>query len=109
MRDLISRIWYDPPWLSKTRRRLLPHAHEKLFAFILKLFAQRGLMKGERIVVDGSTTEGDGALRAIARRGCRETYLETRMDNESGVANLTIDGLIRLDCKRKDQKLSIEI
>jgi len=42
----------------------LPHeAHAKVFGFVLKLVAERGLVKGERIGVDGSTMEANAALR----------------------------------------------
>ena len=58
----------DHSWLSKTRSRLPHEVHEKVFAFVLKLVAERGLVKGERIGVDGSTMEANAALRTIMRR-----------------------------------------
>ena len=98
----------DHSWLSKTRSRLPHEVHEKVFAFVLKLVAERGLVKGERIGVDGSTMEANAALRTIVRRDNGESYREmlTRMAKESGVETPTIDDLIRLDRKRKDKKLS---
>ena len=100
----------DHSWLSKTRSRLPHEVHEKVFAFVLKLVAERGLVKGERIGVDGSTMEANAALRTIVRRDNGETYREmlTRMAKESGVETPTIDDLIRLDRKRKGKKLSNE-
>ena len=100
----------DHSWLSKTRSRLPHEVHEKVFAFVLKLVAERGLVKGERIGVDGSTMEANAALRTIVRRDNGESYREmlTRMANESGVETPTIDALIRLDRKRKGKKLSNE-
>ncbi len=76
----------------------------------MKLVAERGLVKGERIGVDGSTMEANAALRSIVRRDSGETYREmlTRMAKESGVETPTIDALIRLDRKRKGKKLSNE-
>ena len=62
--------------------RRLPHeVHEKVFGWILKLVAEHGLVKGERIGVDGSTMEANAALRTIVRRDSGETYREmlTRM------------------------------
>jgi hypothetical protein len=44
----------DHSWLSKTRSRLPYEVHEKVFEFVLKLVAERGLVKGERIGVDAS-------------------------------------------------------
>src|SRR5271165_3178900 len=58
----------DHSWLSRTRSRLPHEAHEKVFGWVLKLVAERGLVKGERIGVDGSTMEANAALRTIVRR-----------------------------------------
>jgi transposase len=82
-----------------------------VFEFVLKIGAERGLVKGERIGVDGSTMEANAALRAIVRRDNGETYREmlTRMAKESGVETPTIDDLICLDRKRKGKKLSTRI
>ena len=82
----------------------------KSFALVLNLVAERGLVKGERIGVDGSTMEANAALRTIVRRDSGETYREmlTRMAKESGVETPTIDDLVRLDRKRKGKKLSNE-
>jgi hypothetical protein len=84
--------------------------HEKAFAFVLKLVAEHGLVKGERIGVDGSTMEANAALRTIVRRDNGESYREmlTRMAKESAVETPTIDDPIRLDRKRKGKKLSNE-
>ena len=49
----------DHSWMSKTRSRLPHEVHETVFAFVLKLVAERGLVTGERIGVDGSTMEAD--------------------------------------------------
>jgi transposase len=100
----------DHSWLSKTRSRLPHEVHEKVFAWILNLVAERGLVKGERIGVDGSTMEANAALRTIVRRDTGETYRQmlTRMAEESGIATPTIDDLIRLDRKRTGKKLSNE-
>ena len=84
--------------------------HEKVFDFVLKLVAERGLVKGERIGVDASTMEANAARRSIVRRDSGETYREmlTRMAKESGVETPTIDDLIQLDRKLKGKKLSNE-
>ena len=81
----------DHSWLSKTRSRLPHEVHEKVFGWVLALVAERGLVKGERIGVDGSTMEANAALRTIVRRDSGETYREmlTRMAKESGVETPT--------------------
>ena len=53
----------DHSWQSRTRSRLPHEAHETVFGWVLKLVAERGLVKGERIGVDGSTME---AKRRVA-------------------------------------------
>jgi transposase len=98
----------DHSWLSRTRSRLPHEAHEKVFGFVLKLVAEHGLLKGERIGVDGSTMEANAALRTIVRRDNGETYraMLTRMAKESGVETPTAEDLARFDRKRKGKTLS---
>jgi transposase len=100
----------DHSWLSKTRSRLPAEVHEHLFAWVLKLIAARGLVKGERIGVDASTMEANAALRTIVRRETGETCREMlqRMAKESGIETPSADDLIRLDRARKGKKLSNE-
>src|SRR5487761_414821 len=98
----------DHSWLSRTRSRLPHEAHEQVFGWVLKLVAEHGLVKGERIGVDGSTMEANAALRTIVRRDSGESYraMLTRMAQESGIATPTADDLVRLDRKRKGKTLS---
>jgi transposase len=98
----------DHCWLSRTRSRLPHEAHEKVFGWVLKVVAERGLMKGERIGVDGSTMEANAALRTIVRRDTGESYraMLTRMAQESGVEMPTAEDLARFDRKRKGKTLS---
>ncbi len=100
----------DHSLLSKTRSRLPHEVHQQVFGWILNLVAVHGLVKGERIGVDGSTMEANAALRTIVRRDSGETYREmlTQMAKESGIDTPTIDDLVRLDRKRKGKKLSNE-
>src|SRR5271166_7007082 len=98
----------DHSWLSKTRSRLPHEVHEKVFAFVLKLVGEHGLVKGERIGVDASTMEANAALRAIVRRDNGESYREmlTRMAKQSGIDTPSAEDLARFDRKRKGKTLS---
>src|SRR6516162_5508245 len=98
----------DHSWLSRTRSRLPHETHEKVFGWVLKLVAERGLVKGERIGVDGSTMEANAALRTIVRRDTGESYcaMLTRMAKESGVETPTAEDLARFDRKRRGKTLS---
>jgi transposase len=98
----------DHSWLSRTRSRLPHETHEKAFGWVLKLVAERGLVKGERIGVDGSTMEANAALRTIVRRDSGESYraMLTRMARESGIETPSAEDLARFDRKRKGKTLS---
>jgi Transposase DDE domain len=78
-----------------------------VFGWVLKLVAERGLVKGERIGVDGSRMEANAALRTIVRRDNGESYREmlTRMANESGIDTPSAEDLARFDRKRKGKTL----
>lgn len=98
----------DHSWLSRTRSRLPLELHDQVFTWVLQRLAEHGLVRGERIGVDGSTMEANAALRTIVRREGGETYREMlrRMATESGIETPTADDLIRLDRGRKGKKLS---
>jgi transposase len=83
----------DHSWLSKTRSRLPAEIHEQVFGWVLKLMAERGLVKGKRIGVDASTMEANAALRTIVRRETGESYREMlkQMAKESGIETPTAD------------------
>jgi transposase len=100
----------DHSWLSKTRSRLPHEVHEQVFGFVLKLVAEHGLLKGERLGVDASTMEANAALRSIVRRDNGETYREMLacMAKESGIATPSAEDLARFDKKRKGKTLSNE-
>src|SRR5689334_5811973 len=98
----------DHSWLSKTRSRLPLEVHEAVFAWVLERLVEHGLIKGERIGVDASTMEANAALRGIVRRVDGETYraMLERPAQESGIATPTAEDLVRLDRKRKGERLS---
>lgn len=58
----------DHSGLSRTRARLPLEAHDSVFALVLGLLAERGLIKGGRVGIDASTMEADAAMRSIVRR-----------------------------------------
>jgi transposase len=98
----------DHSWLSKTRGRLPHEVHETVFGWVLKLVAEHGLVRGQRIGVDASTMEANAALRTIVRREDGRSYREmlTQMAQESGIETPTTDDLMRLDRARKGKRLS---
>lgn len=98
----------DHSWLSRTRSRLPLEVHDAVFTWVLQRLAEHGLIRGERIGVDGSTMEANAALRTIVRRDSGEGYRDmlTRMAKASGIETPTAEDLARLDRTRKGKKLS---
>ena len=47
-----------------------------MFAWVLGLLAERGLLKGQRMGIDATTLEANAAMRSIVRRDTGETYDE---------------------------------
>jgi transposase len=80
----------DHSWLSKTRSRLPHEVYEKVFGWVLDPVAGHGLVKGERIGVDGSTMEANAALRTYVLREMKtmQHMLETRLEQAKASGEL---------------------
>jgi transposase len=98
----------DHSSLCRIRQRLPLEVHHEIFAFVLRLLTQKGLIKGKKLGIDASTMEANAALKTIVRRDTGEGYaaMLQRLAKESGVATPTREDLIRFDRKRKDKTLS---
>jgi transposase len=73
-----------------------------VFAWVLRVLAENGLLKGETLGIDATTLEANAALRSIVRRDTGEGYQEflQRLAKESGIATPTREQLARLDRNR---------
>jgi transposase len=107
----------DHSTLSRTRRLIDLETHQQVFAWVLGLLADRGLLEGKRIGIDATTLEANAgvpsdrssslgwnaAMRSIVRRDSGESYNEflTGLAKASGIATPTREDLARLDRKRK--------
>src|ERR1700691_370812 len=93
----------DHSTISRTRRLIDLETHREEFAWVLKLLADRGLIKGKRIGIDATTLEANAAMRSIVRRDTEESYEEflRGLAKASGIATPTREDLGRLDRKRK--------
>src|SRR2546428_12740748 len=92
----------DHSTISRTRRLIDVETHQAVFGWVLELLAEKGLLKGKTVGVDGTTLEANAALRSIVRRDTGEGYQEflTRLAEESGIATPTREQLAKLDRKR---------
>lgn len=92
----------DHTTISRTRRLIDLETHQEVFTWVLRVIAEKGLLKGKTIGIDGTTLEANAALRSIVRRDTGESYQEflTRLAKESGMETPTREQLAKLDRKR---------
>jgi transposase len=76
--------------------------HQAVFAWILAVLAEQGLLRGKTLGIDATTLEANAALRSIVRRDSGEAYEDflKRLAQESGIETPTRAQLARLDRKR---------
>ena len=93
----------DHSTISRTRRLIDLETHREVFGWVLKVLADRGLIKGKRIGIDATTLEANAAMRSIVRRDTEESYDEflCGLAKASGIETPTREDLARLDRKRK--------
>jgi transposase len=93
----------DHSTISRTRRLIDIDTHREVFAWVLALLAERGLLKGQRMGIDATTLEANAAMRSIVRRDTGERYEEflRGLAKASGIETPTREDLARLDRKRK--------
>jgi transposase len=98
----------DHSTISRTRRLIDVDTHREVFAWVLGVLADRGLVKGQRIAIDATTLEANAAMRSIMRRETGESYEEflRGLAKASGIATPTREELARLDRKRKKKRTS---
>jgi len=91
--------------LSVIRNRIDLETHQEVFAWILKVLAAKGLLKGKTIGVDATTLEANAAMRSIVRTDTGESYTEflTQLAKASGIETPTREDLAKLDRKRKNK------
>ena len=92
----------DHSTISRTRRLIDLETHQAVFGWVLKLLAEKGLLKGKTVGIDGTTLEANAAMRSIVRRDSGESYEEflRQLAQESGISTPTREQLAKLDRKR---------
>lgn len=94
--------------LSVIRQRLPETVFNEVFAFMLRIINQAGLLKGKTVGIDGTTLEANAAMKSIVRKDSGQDWNEylTQLAQAEGIENPTAEELRRLDRKRKDKKVS---
>jgi transposase len=100
----------DHSSLSNIRGRLPEVVHEEVFAFVLGLAEQRGVLDGKTVGVDSTLLEANAAMKTLQRRDSGDDYKAylRKLGAEAGLENPTDEELRRFDKKRKGKKMSNE-
>lgn len=107
----LNKATPDHSSLTRVRDRLPLEVHTAVFQWVLKLAAEKGLIKGKTVAVDSTTLEANAAMKSIVRRDTGEDwndYLRRLLQEQEGVENPTAEELRRFDRKRKDKRVSNE-
>ena len=90
------------------RKRLPEAVFDEVFAFVLALLDQHGLLPGKVIGIDATTLEANAAMKSIVRKDTGENWKEylRQLAQAEGIENPTEEELRRLDRKRTDKKVS---
>lgn len=106
----INETTPDHSSLSRTHGRLPLEVHEEVFVYVLKMAADKKLLKGKTVGVDSTTLEANAAMKSIERKDTGEDYQEylRRLANEAGIEDPSDEDLRRFDKNRPDKKVSNE-
>jgi transposase len=68
----------DHSTISRTRRLIDIDPHREVFAWVLALLAEHGLLKGQRMGIDATTLEANAAMpETYQTQGCRRQQIES--------------------------------
>ena len=98
----------DHSSLTRIRQRLPLEVFEQVFAFVLSLVEEHGLLKGKTVGVDSTLLEANAAMKSIVRKDTGEDW-EAYVRNiaeDDGVEINSDDDLRKFDRKRKGKKTS---
>lgn len=95
----------DHSTLCTIRQRLDLETLHEVFAWVLALVAEHGLLKGKTLGIDATTLEANAAMRSIVRKDTGASYEEflTGLAKASGIETPTREDLAKVDRKRKNK------
>ena len=114
LRSFLGVEWDDMPpdhsTISRTRRLIDLETHQAVFGWVLELLAEKGLLKGKTVGVDGTTLEANAAMRSIVRRDSGESYDDflRQLAQKSGISTPTREQMAKLDRKRPKKGSNVE-
>lgn len=96
----------DHSSLTLIRQRLSSEIHDAVFALVLGIAKEKGLVGGKTIGVDATMLEANAAMKSIVRKDTDEdwkAYLR-HLAQEEGIEDPTDEDLRRVDRKRGSKK-----
>jgi transposase len=95
----------DHSSLSRIRGRLGAHVYDEVFRFVLRLVADKGLLRGKVAGIDSTYLRADASMKAIVRKDTGDSYQEylKKLCVAQGLENPTVEDGRRVDRKRKKQ------
>ena len=95
----------DHSTLCTIRRRIDLETHQQVFAWVLALVAEHGLLQGKTLGIDATTLEANAAMRSIVRKDTGESHEQflTGLAQANGIATPTREQLAKLDRTRKNK------
>lgn len=96
--------------MTRIRQRLPEDVFDEVFAFVLRMAVEYGLLRGKTIAVDSTTLEANAAMKSLVRRDTGEdwkTYVRGLAQAE-GIEDPTDEELRRFDKKRKKKTSNAE-
>src|ERR1051325_3855614 len=96
--------------MTVIRQRLPENIFESVFAHVLGVLEQNGLLKGKTLGIDATTLEANAAMRPIVGKAEGKDWKEFggALAKAEGIENPTDEDLRRIDRGRKDKKVSNE-
>ncbi len=108
--ELTERV-PDHSSLTVIRKRLPLELHERVFALVISIAREKGLLRGKTIAVDSTLLEANAAMRTIVRKENGEDwrgYITRLAKEEAGIENPTSKELKTFDKNRPGKKVSNE-
>lgn len=96
--------------MTMIRQRLPEVVFNQVFAFVLRILKEHGLLHGKTLGIDATTLEANAAMKSIVRKETGENWTEylRGLARAEGLENPTEEDLRRLDRQRTDKKVSNE-
>lgn len=100
----------DHSSLSRIGARIPLSVHEDVFAFVLKLADERGLLSNKTVAVDSTYLEANAAMKSIVRKDTGDDWKAyvRGLAEEAGVEIDDDEDLRKFDKSRKNKKVSNE-